>query len=150
MSRKQLVKLTNMCMVYDKERILVLDRVSKYWGGITFPGGHIEPGETFIDSVIREVKEETGLSISDPKLCGVKDWIEEDGSRYIALLYKTDKYKGELKSSSEGKVFWTDVNEVFSLNLSNDMDKLLEIFLDEGKSEFLYVEDEGEWRWEIH
>ena len=150
MSRKQLVKLTNMCMVYNKEKILVLDRTSKYWGGITFPGGHVEPGETFVDSVIREVKEETGLTIYNPKLCGVKDWIEDDGSRYIALLYKTDSFEGELQSSSEGEVFWTDVNEVFNLNLSNDMDKLLEIFLDDDKSEFLYVEEEGKWRWEMH
>lgn len=150
MSRKQLVKLTNMCMIYDEDRILVLDRLSKHWGGITFPGGHVEPGETFLDSVIREVKEETGLDIYEPKLCGVKDWLEEDGSRYIALLYKTNKYEGDLKSSHEGQVFWTDIHEIFSLNLSNDMDKLLEIFLDDNKSEFTYIEDEGHWSWEIH
>ncbi len=150
MSRKQLVKLTNMCMIYDEDRILVLDRLSKHWGGITFPGGHVEPGETFLDSVIREVKEETGLDIYEPKLCGVKDWLEEDGSRYIALLYKTNKYEGDLKSSNEGQVFWTDIHEIFSLNLSNDMDKLLEIFLDDNKSEFTYIEDEGHWSWEIH
>ncbi len=150
MHKRQLVKLTNMCMVYDKERILVLDRKSKNWGGITFPGGHVEPNETFLDSVIREVKEETGLTIFEPKLCGVKDWLEEDGSRYIALLYKTNKFEGELQSSYEGEVFWTDINEIFSLNLSQDMDKLLEIFLDDDKSEFLYVEEDGVWRWEIH
>ncbi len=150
MGRKQLVKLTNMCMVYDGENILVQDRVSKYWGGITFPGGHIEPNETFIDSVIREVKEETGLSIKSPKLCGVKDWLEEDGSRYIALLYKTDQFSGELKSSAEGEVFWTNIKDVYDLNLSPDMDKLLEIFLDDSKSEFVYVEEDGQWHYLIN
>ncbi len=53
-----------------------------------------------------------GLTIQSPQLCGIKDWTESDGSRYMVLVffYKTDKFKGELKSSDEGKVFgflWT-------------------------------------------
>ena len=46
--------LTNMCMVYDGNRILVQDRMNPNWPGITFPGGHIEPKESFVESVIRE------------------------------------------------------------------------------------------------
>ena len=58
-------ELTNMCMIYDDEgNILVQDRVSKSWGGVTFPGGHIERGESIVESVIREVKEETGLDVT--------------------------------------------------------------------------------------
>ena len=150
MDRKELVKLTNMCMIYKEDKVLVLDRVSENWGGITFPGGHVEPGEPLLDSVIREMKEETGLTIFDPVLCGVKDWIEEDGSRYIALLYKTNKFEGELASSDEGEIFWTDIHSIFELNLSQDMDKLLEIFLDESKSEFVYSKQEDTWSYEIH
>lgn len=42
-------ELTNMCMIYDnKGNILVQDRVSKDWGGVTFPGGHIEKGVSFV------------------------------------------------------------------------------------------------------
>ena len=54
----------NMCMVYDKEgNVVALDKVGKNYSGTTFPGGHVEPGETFRESVIREIYEETGLTI---------------------------------------------------------------------------------------
>ena len=54
MAREEKCVLTNMCMVYDGNRILVHDRMNPNWPGITFPGGHIEPKESFVESVIRE------------------------------------------------------------------------------------------------
>ena len=93
--RKQQVELTNMCLIYDENRILVEEKKgTKYAGGLVFPGGHVEPGESLRDSVIREMKEETGLDIFEPQPCGFKDWIQDDGTRYIVLLYKTNKFKG--------------------------------------------------------
>ena len=44
-------------------------------------------GESFTDAVIREVWEETGLKISEPKLCGIKDWMKDEETRYIAVSY---------------------------------------------------------------
>jgi 8-oxo-dGTP diphosphatase len=76
------VNFTNMCMVYDDDKVLVIDRKKKDWPGITFPGGHVELGESFTDAVIREIKEETGLAIYAPQLCGIKDWCE-NGKRYV-------------------------------------------------------------------
>lgn len=73
MSRYEKIELTNMCMIYDNNgNVVVQDKINQSWGGITFPGGHIEKQESFVDSVIREVKEETGLIIKNPKLCGIK------------------------------------------------------------------------------
>ena len=57
------VEVTNMCMICDGSRVVVIDRKKRDWPGITFPGGHIEPGESFTDAVIREVQEETGRHI---------------------------------------------------------------------------------------
>lgn len=95
-----------MCLICDETRILVEEKCgTSYSGGLVFPGGHVEKNESLQDSVIREMKEETGLTIKNPKLCGVKDWIEKDGTRYLVLLYKTDEFEGELKSSEEGRVF---------------------------------------------
>lgn len=56
MAESEKVILTNMCMVYDGNKVLVQDRLDKNWKGLTFPGGHIEKHESFTDAVIREVK----------------------------------------------------------------------------------------------
>lgn len=47
------------------------------------------------------MKEETGLRIASPRICGMKDWVE-DGIRYVVLFYKTEKFDRELISSEEG------------------------------------------------
>ena len=56
-----MVELTNLCMIKDGDKYLLQNRVKKDWQGYTFPGGHIEPGESIVQSAIREVKEETGF-----------------------------------------------------------------------------------------
>ncbi len=147
MSRTETVKLTNMCMVYDGNKVLIQNKVDdESWNGITFPGGHVEKGEPFTDSVIREVFEETGLTISAPQLCGVKDWIQDDSSRYMVLLYKTNKFTGELKSSEEGEIYWIDLNELSQMKLANDMNDLMKVFLDDDLSEFRYNIKNGVWK----
>lgn len=142
MSRKSEIELTNMCLVYDENRVLVQEKVgTKYNGGLVFPGGHVEGGESLRDSMIREIKEETGLTIFNPQPCGYKDWIQEDGTCYIVLLYKTNKFEGEIKSSDEGKVFWLDRKDIPTANLIWNMRELLDIFESEEYSEFFFRVD---------
>lgn len=149
MDRKQQVTITNMCMVYQDNRVLVQDKVDRGWSGMTFPGGHVEMNESFTDAVVREVFEETGLTIYSPRLCGIKDFVNEDGSRYMVLFYKTDKFEGSLKSSDEGEVYWIDLEKLQSMELAHDMDKILEIFLNDNLSEFFYYLKDGEWVCEL-
>lgn len=146
MERTVIATITNMCMVYDGNRILVQDRINPDWPGITFPGGHVEKNESFTDAVIREVLEETGLKIFSPKLCGVKDWINEDGSRYIVLLYKTDKFEGTLTPSDEGNVFWVDLSEMKQMHMAEGMETMLEIFLEDHVSEYFLYKENKEWK----
>lgn len=146
MSKREIVELTNMCMVYDdKGNILVQDRVDSRWSGITFPGGHIEKNESFIEAVIREVKEETGLDIEGPEICGTQQFFTDDGIRYIVLFYKTNKFSGELKSSDEGRVFWINKNELSSYKLANGFDDMFRIFDSDVLQEFQWVKENNEW-----
>lgn len=150
MARTETVTLTNMCMIYDDNgNVLVQNRLNPDWPGITFPGGHVEPGESFTDSVIREMKEETGLTVSDIRLCGVKDWICEDNSRYMVLLYKTNKFEGEVVSSNEGEMMWVPLCKLPRMKLANDMDELLKIFIQDGLSEQFFQKVDGKWVGEI-
>lgn len=146
MTRIEKVTITNMCMIYDGNKVLVQEKVDDDYCGIMFPGGHVEMGESFTDAVIREVFEETGLKISAPKLCGIKDRSNDDGSRYMVLFYKTDKFEGELKSSDEGEVYWVELQEMQNMHLADGMDKMLEVFLDENISEYFFYKDNGVWQ----
>ena len=145
MKRTEIVTITNMCMIYDGTKVLVQEKVDDDYCGITFPGGHVEKGESFTDAVIREVLEETGLKISSPRLCGIKDWTNDDGSRYMVLFYKTDKFEGELSSSEEGDVHWIELEKMKKSNLAEGMDKMLEVFLSEDLSEYFFYKENDEW-----
>lgn len=151
MDRAQKTEIVNMCMVYNDGLVLVQDKVHDAWGGLTFPGGHVEMNESFTDAVIREVFEETGLAIMSPMLCGIKDWVNNDGSRYMVLFYKTDKFSGHLKSSEEGEVFWIPLDELRSMNdrLFLDMKDMIKVFLDDNLSEFFYYQENGEWSYAL-
>ena len=146
--RAEVVTLTNMCMIYDdKGNVLVQDKVDETWGGLTFPGGHIEKGESFVDSVIREVYEETGLTIEKPRICGTKDWEREDGSRYLVVFYKTNRFHDDLKSSEEGEVKWLSLEEMKRGNLADGMADMLRVFLEDDINEFHYMKENGEWNY---
>ncbi|MDF2822518.1 MAG: mismatch repair protein MutT [Clostridiales bacterium] len=91
MSNSEKAVFTNMCMIYDNDgNILVQDRRNPNWPGIAFPGGHVEKVESFTGSVIREVYEETGLTIKNPVLCGIKQFQTSNNERFVVLFYKTN------------------------------------------------------------
>lgn len=148
--RTETVVLTNMCMIYDdKGNVLVQDRVSENWGGLTFPGGHIEKGESFVDSVIREMKEETGLIVDNLQICGTKDWVMEEGIRYLVFFYKTNQFHGELKSSREGEMKWMTVEEMKQGKMAQDMEDMLRVFLEDDLNESHYVIENEKWICEL-
>lgn len=138
MRSREIVELTNMCMIYNDESFLVQEKIYSDGKGIIFPGGHVEPTEPITPSVIREMKEETGLTIEAPQLCGIKDWICEDGSRYIVFLYKTNKFTGELKDSEEGKVFWIKKSELKNYNIIWNMEEIFNIIDSDEYSELFF------------
>ena len=90
-NRTEKAEFTVLCLIQDGNRILLQNRVKEDWKGYTLPGGHVELGESFVDAVIREVKEETGLTILTPQLAGIKQFPIA-GGRYIVLLFKADRF----------------------------------------------------------
>ncbi len=142
--RTESVGLTVLCLIHKNGRYLLQDRIKNDWKGYTLPGGHIEPGESIVDAVIREMQEETGLMISHPHLCGVKQFPLEEG-RYIVFLFETEEFEGDLRSSEEGTMHWIDERELSKVNLVEDFEDLIEVMLDDELVEFQYVIEDGEW-----
>ena len=138
------VELTVLCLIQDGDRILLQNRIKKDWKGYTLPGGHVEPGESFVDAVIREMKEETGLTVRNPKLAGIKQFPIENG-RYVVLLFKTEEYAGDLCSSEEGQMEWIHSDQLSEINTVENFEELLKVITSPDLTEFQYVIDDDKW-----
>ena len=146
MGRTEPAVFTNMCMITQEGRVLVQDRKNPDWPGVTFPGGHVEPNESFEESVVREVREETGLTIENPRLCGIKQFPLNEGGRYVVLFYRADTFTGTIASSEEVEVFWVERKKLLSYPLAEDMADMLRVFEEDELSEFYYYKEDGCWK----
>lgn len=118
-------------MIIDKlGKMLVINRTKSDWPGLTFPGGHVEEGETLLDSVMREVKEETGLTITVPYYRGRILWINDEKKICeIAYLFLADNYTGQIISSSEGEAFFVEIAKYKEFTLSTDFEKVVDLIV---------------------
>ena len=144
MDRTERVELAVLCLIKDGSRVLLQNRVKKDWQGYTLPGGHVEKNESFIDAVIREMQEETGLTIEKPKLVGIKQF-PIDGGRYIVLLFEATEFTGEVVSSEEGEMEWIERENLAKIPAVDDLPELLKVFDDPDLTEFQYIVDDGNW-----
>ena len=144
MRKTESIELTVLCLIEDGDKILLQNRVKKDWHGYALPGGHVEPGESVVDAVIREMTEETGLTVLAPRLAGVKQFPIESG-RYLVLLFKTTKWTGELRSSEEGKMEWIEYSRLSELQTVDDFDELLRVINNPELTEFQYLVSGDDW-----
>ena len=149
MRRTENVELTVLCLITDGDRVLLQNRIKEDWKGYALPGGHVEIGESFVDAVIREMKEETGLDIKNPKLAGIKQFPIQDGKyengRYIVLLFKTCEFSGEVISSVEGQMEWVEYSNLAEIDAVDDLEELINVINDQNLTEFQYLISGDEW-----
>ena len=144
MHKTENVELTVLCLITDGDKVLLQNRVKNDWKGYTLPGGHVETGESFVDAVIREMKEETGLDIYKPKLVGVKQFPIDNG-RYIVFLFKTTEFTGNLQSSDEGKMEWVSRSDLNKVDAVENLEELLNVMDNDALTEFQYIVDGDNW-----
>lgn len=150
---KEKSPLTTLCYIEKDGQYLMLHRVSKEndvnkdkWIGV---GGHFEQDESPEECLLREVKEETGLTLTSYRFRGIVTFCfsKGDGSfsetEYMCL-YTADEFQGTLRTCDEGVLEWVDKKELFNLNLWEG-DKIFFRLLEEDRPFFslklTYVDD---------
>lgn len=144
MERRESIELTVLCLVHREGELLLQNREKRDWQGYALPGGHVEPEESIVDAVIREMREETGLTVLSPRLCGVKQFPIE-GGRYLVLLFETEKFTGALSSSREGRMEWISREKLPQYPTAAGLEALLDVMLRPDLTEFQYLVQGDHW-----
>ena len=109
---------TVLSYIEDKHRYLMLFRNKKKndinQGKYIGIGGHLEPGESKEQALIREIKEETGLTVTSYKYRAKLIFINDDYSE-IMYLFTVDGFIGEIKECDEGELKWIDKDDMFKV-----------------------------------
>lgn len=129
-------ELTTLCYIEKDGQYLMLHRTKKkddpsqdLWMGV---GGHLEQGESPDDCIVREVKEETGLTLTDYRLCGVVSFSEGDWYEYM-FLYHAGGFTGELSECNEGDLLWIDKHKAIHELTSWEGDKIFLELMEAGE-----------------
>lgn len=141
-------QMTTLCYLERDDSYLMLHRVKKKndinhdkWLGV---GGHFEEGESPEDCVLREVREETGLTLTSFRLRGIVTFVSEADKEYM-FLFTADEWTGEMTDCNEGTLEWVQKSRVPSLPIWEG-DKVFFRLLDETDAFFslklVYVNDQ--------
>lgn len=113
--KKRIAHLDSTVCYLKKDNKVLMIKFSKKWGNVYAPpGGKFEKGESPLDCVIREFKEETGLILVNPKLQGISYW--QDSSEGIIFVYTAEDYEGkQTLTSDEGNLEWIRIEELLTI-----------------------------------
>lgn len=103
-----------VCYLKIDNKVLMI-KFSKKWGKVYAPpGGKFESGESPLDCIIREFKEETGLTLINPQLQGISYWM--DSTEGIIFVYVANRFEGNLcLKSSEGELEWIKIEDLLTI-----------------------------------
>ena len=132
--------LSTLCYIESDGKYLMLNRNKKKndvnggkWIGV---GGKFEKDESPVNCLLREVKEETGLTLKNHFFRGVITFVCEGAESEQMFLFTSTAFDGKLKTCDEGDLAWVEKSEVFDLNLWEG-DRIFLRYLDENRPPFL-------------
>lgn len=112
-------KLTTLCYIEKADSYLMLHRVKKdndvnkdKWIGV---GGHMEENESPEECIVREVREETGFTLTNYRLRGIVTFVLEDWGTEYMFLYTADGFEGNMIECNEGNLKWIKKSEIYDL-----------------------------------
>lgn len=143
------MKMTTLCYIENNDCYLMLHRTKKKkdvnkdkWIGV---GGHAKGNETPQECLLREVKEETGLSLTSYKFRGLITFISDEYEAEMMCLFTADGYTGELITCDEGELEWVKKSDVPQLPTWEGDAQFLKLLLEDEKRFFaMKLRYEGE------
>ena len=144
MGKTEICELTMLCLIRRGNEVLLQNRVKRDWAGYTLPGGHVEPGESFVEACVREMKEETGLTLTEWKFRGIVSFLSDTWPDEYMCLYTATGFTGEMITCSEGTLEWVEKNKVSELPIWEGDKIVLQLLARDGDFFSLKLRYEGE------
>lgn len=132
------IALMTMCLVLDGDKVLLIERPpEKGFPGFIGAGGKVDFPESITEGAIREVKEETGLSVTKLIYKGLDEFTDlSENLRYMVFNYIAEEFEGELLGNPpEGKLKWVPIKEALELPMQDWFRERFPLFFEEGTFE---------------